>query len=89
MLLQLRQKQGRDAQLETKWVGVPPVRKSIVKWQLSDLYGSVLSGHRLPSANYLVSFSTPDLPWDSPLDAPASLSQDGSQSEGFWEEQDS
>ena len=40
-------------------------------------------------ANYLVPFSTPDLPWDPPLGAHAPLSQDGSQSKGFWEEQDS
>ena len=39
--------------------------------------------------NYLVPFPTPDLPWDPPLGAHSPLSQDGSQSEGFWEDQDS
>ena len=39
--------------------------------------------------NYLVPFPTPDLPWDPPLGAHSPLSQDGSRSEGFWEEQDS
>ena len=29
-------------------------------------------------ANYLVSFPTPDLPWDLPLGAHSPLSQDGS-----------
>ena len=40
-------------------------------------------------AKYLVSLSTPDPPWDPPLGAHASPSQDGSCSEGFWEEHDS
>lgn len=40
-------------------------------------------------ANYLISFSTPDLHWDSPLGVHIPLSQDGSQNAGFWEEQDS
>ena len=40
-------------------------------------------------ASYLVSFSTPELPWDPPWGAYAPLSQDGSRSEGFWEEPDS
>ena len=44
---------------------------------------SVLLGLCLPLTNYLVSFSTPELPWDPLLGAHAPLSQDGSQSEGF------
>ena len=43
------------------------VRRSTVKWQLSHLYRAVLPGLCLPLANYLVSFFTPDLPWDTPL----------------------
>ena len=53
-----------------------------MKW-LRHLYRSVLPGLCLLLANYLVSFSTPDLPWDPSLGAHALLSQDGSQSKGF------
>ena len=53
-----------------------------MKW-LHHLYRSVLPGLCLLLANYLVSFSTPDLPWDPSLGAHALLSQDGSQSKGF------
>ena len=40
-------------------------------------------------ANYMVPLSTPDLSWDTPLGVHTPLSQDGSQSEGFWEKRDS
>ena len=71
---------------ERKSVGVTLVRRSSVKRWLSHLYRAVLC---LSLANYLFSFSTPDLSWDPPLGVHTPLSQDGSQSEGFWEEQDS
>ena len=70
-------------------MGAPLVRRSIVKRQLSQLHRSVLLGLCLPLANYLVPFSTPNLPWDTPLGVHAPLSQDGSRSEGFWEVQNS
>ena len=40
-------------------------------------------------AKYLVSLSTPDPPWDPLLGTHAPSSQDGSCSEGFWEEHNS
>ena len=43
------------------------VRRSTVKRRLSHLYRAVLPGLCLPLANYLVSFFTPDLLWDTPL----------------------
>ena len=71
---------------ERKSVGVTLVRRSSVKRWLSHLYRAVLC---LSLANYLFSFSTPDLSWDPPLGVHTPLSQDGSQSEGFQEEQNS
>ena len=51
-------------------MGIPPVRRSTVERRLSDLYGSVLPGLYLPSANYLASLSTltypGTLPWMHP-----------------------
>ena len=44
-----RQKQGRDAHGERKGVGVPLVRRSPVRRQLSHLYRAVLPGLCLPS----------------------------------------
>ena len=73
---------------ERVWVS-PLVRRSPVKTWLSHLYKAVLVGLCLPSGQISGFFFTPDLPWDPNLDAHAPLSQDGSQSEGFWEEQDS
>ena len=64
----------------------PLVRRNAVKRQLSHLYKSVLPGLCLPLVNNLVSFTTPDLPWDPALGVHAPLSQDGFQSEGFWEQ---
>ena len=75
-------------QRERVWTSSLERRRSAVK-RLSHLYRSVLLGLCLLLANYLVSFSTPELPWDPFLGAHAPLSQDGSQSEGFWEEQGS
>ena len=43
----------------------------------------------LSLANYLVSFSTPNLPWGPPLGAHAPPQPGWISSEGFWEEQDS
>ena len=39
-------------------------------------------------SSYLVSFSTLELPWNPSLGVYAPLSQDGTQSEGSWEEQE-
>ena len=82
------QKLGRDIHLEIKDVGTPLERRSTVSSCLSHLYGSVLPGLCSPSAKYPVSFSTPDLSWDPSQAAHASLSQDRSWSECFWEDQD-
>ena len=57
----------------------------------SHLYQSFRAFFRVfvfPQANYLVSYPMPDRPWDPPLGAHSPLRQDGSRSEGFWEEQD-
>ena len=67
---------------------MPPSEEESSK-ELSHLHRSVLLGLCLLQANYLVSSSTPDLPGTLPWGAHAPLRQDGSQSEGFWEEQDS
>ena len=56
--------------------------KSFMRGQFFWVFGFL-------QANYLVSFSTSDLPWDPPLVVHAPFSQDGSQSKGFWEEQGS
>ena len=69
-------------QRERVWTSSLERRRSAVK-RLSHLYRSVLLGLCLPLTNYLVSFSTPELPWDPLLGTHAPLSQDGSQSEGF------
>ena len=63
------------------------VRRSAVKKWLSLLYSSALLGLCLPLANDLVSFSIPDLSWDTPLGMYTPFSQYGYQNEGFWEEQ--
>ena len=63
---------------EKVWVS-PLVRRSAV----------TLPSLCLPLANYLVSFATPDLPWDPPLGTHAPLGQNRSWIKGFWEEQDS
>lgn len=54
----------------------------------SFIYGSVLPGLCLLQVNYLISFSTPDLSWDTPLCTHTSQPT-WTQSEGSWEEQDS
>ena len=68
------------------WASFLMSRHAVKKW-LSLLYSSVLLGLCLPLANDLVSFSTPDLPWDTPLGMYTPLSQYGYRNEGFWEEQ--
>ena len=60
-------------------VWVFPLVRSALKRRVSHLYNAVLPGLVLLQASYLVSFSTADAP----------ISQDGSQSEGFWQEQGS
>ena len=47
-------------------MGVPPSEEESSK-ELSHLHRSVLLGLCLLQANYLVSFSTSDLPWDTLL----------------------
>ena len=83
---------GSKAEMHTQrervWV-FPLVRRSSVKRWWSYLHMSVLPFFVFLRAHYLVSFSTPDLPWYTPLRVHASLSHDGYQREGFWEEQDS
>ena len=86
--VELRQKQGRDTHLERKCVGSPLVRRSTVKRRLSHSYRPVLPGPSLPSASYVVSFSTWSTLGPSPWCA-HTLSQDGFRSEGFWEEEGS
>ena len=63
-------------------------RRSTEKGQASHFYRAVLPGLCLPLANYLAYFSTPDLPWGPFLGAHTPISQDGTLSEGRWEEQD-
>ena len=59
-----------------------------VRGEAAEALRSVGSSRALsPFSQLLVSFSTPDLPGD-PLGEHTRLSQDGSRSEGFWEEQD-
>ena len=82
----MRQKQGRDGHPESKGVGIPRVRRNAVKRCLSHLYSSILQGFVFLQASYLDSSATPDLPY---VDVQAPFSQDGSPSEGFWEEKDS
>ena len=65
------------------------MRRSAIRRQLSHLCRAGLPGLCLSLTNFLVSFSTPDLSWDPSLGTHTPLSQDGSWSEGFWEEQDS
>ena len=76
------------AQRERLWMS-PLVRRNAVKRWVSHLYRSVLTGLCLPLANYLVSFSTSDLPWDPLLDVCTPLNQDRFWGEVFWEDQDS
>ena len=72
------------------WVFPPVRRNSKVKRQWGHIYRDQFFWVCVfLQANYLVSFPTPDLPWDPHLSAHSPLNQDGSQSEGFWEEQDS
>ena len=58
------------------WASFLVRRRAVKKW-LSLLYSSVLLGLCLPLANDLVSFSTPDLPWDTPLGMYTPVSQYG------------
>ena len=74
---------------QRKGVGIPLVRRSTVKRQLSHLYRSVLLGLCLPSKPFiwflLQHLTYPGtLPWGTHTP----LGQDGSWSDGFWEEPD-
>ena len=62
-LFSLRPKPGRDAHPERKGVGLPSVRSMVKRW-LNNSCRTVLPGLYLPMDNFLVSFSTPDLPED-------------------------
>ena len=59
------------------------VRRSTVKRRLSHLYRAVLPGLCLPLANYLVSFFTPDLPYNPPQHICIALFQEGFQPRGL------
>ena len=63
--------------------GRPPSEEECSKKQLSHLYRTVLLGLCLPLVNYLVSFSTLDLPWDLPQHACTTSFQDGFQPRGL------
>ena len=69
---------------ERVWMS-PLVRRSTVK-RLSHLYRSALLGLCLPLGQLSIWFL---FPWDPLLGVHAPLCQEGSWSEGFWEEQDS
>ena len=56
---------------------------------VSRLHRSALLGLSSFWPVNLVSFPTPDVCWDPPLDGHTSLSQGGYQSEGFWEDHNS
>ena len=68
-LVEIEARQRLTTQREKVWVS-PLVRRSTVKRQLSHLDRSVLPGVVFFQANYLVSFSTPDLPWNAILGFP-------------------
>ena len=59
------------------------MRKSAIKRWLNRLYRSVLPGLCLHLANYLVSFSTPDLPWDPPRHECASQMDSSKEAHGM------
>ena len=61
------------------------MRRNLVKRRLNHLYRAGLPGLCLPLANYLVSFSTPALPLDTPQQACATFFQDGFQPRGLWD----
>ena len=73
---------------ERVWAA-PTVRKSTIKRWLSHSYRSVLLGLCLPSGQVSGFFFHTWPTLVHPAGAHAPLSQDGSWSEGFWEEQDS
>ena len=81
--------EARQRQKGRKGVGVPLREEEHRKVLASHFYKAVLPGFCLPLANYLVYLSTPDLPWGPSLGAHTPISQDGTLSEGCWEEQDS
>ena len=88
--VQLRQKQDRDAHLERKGVGAQPSKEESHKEPIKSFIQGSSSGS-LSSFRPIFWFLSPHLtyPGTLPWDVHAPLNQDGSRSEGFWEEQDS
>ena len=67
----LRQKQGRDTHSERKSAGVPPSEGECCKEVFKSFIQVSSFRFYLPLANYLISFSTLDLRWGTPLDEQA------------------
>ena len=84
-----RDRSKAEMHTQRKDVGVPLVRRSTVKRQLSHLYRSVLLGLCLPSKLFIW-FLLPHLtyPGTLPWGTHTPLGKDGSWSDGFWEELD-
>ena len=74
---------------ERKSVGVTPNEEGAVRGGKFIYIGQFFCVFLFLQANYLVSFASPDLPWDPPLDAHVLLNQNGFPSEDFWKEQHS
>ena len=79
----VRQKQGRDVHTKRKGAASPLMRRRTVKRQVNHLYRALLLSLCLLLANYLASFSTPDLRYTSPT-CMHNFCQDGFQSRGIW-----
>ena len=73
--------------MERKGVGIPPSEGEAVQRLLGHYTGQFFLVFAFLQANYLASFSIPDLPWDPPLGVHTPLSQDGSRSQGLWHKQ--
>ena len=67
---------------EMRWVSLL-MRRNTVKQRFNHLYRGVLLGLFFTLANYLVSFSTPDLPWDPPKHAYATFPKMDSSPEAY------
>ena len=65
-----------------RWVSLL-MRRNTVKQRFNHLYRGVLLGLFFTLANYLVSFSTPDLPWDPPKHAYATFPKMDSSPEAY------
>jgi len=63
----LRQKQGREARLERKAVLILPSEEEPRKEAVKAFVRQFSQVFVFLQASYLVSFSTPELPWDPPL----------------------